>query len=164
VDADDDCDPSSDSFEVTLNTEPCECTLSLQTREGAVFVEWLDDLSPTEYADLINPLVGYTVTVGNNASRLWFRICAPTDATTVYNYYRGGSCGSSWDFDDSSGNEPPGWSDSIPNSQYYPADYPSNGGGVLVCNDNTAAPRNIVMVKVTEADLTVTIYRINVYR
>ena len=164
VTVDDGCEPVSDSFTITLDPEICLCTLSLQVKEGGSFVEYLDSLSPTEYADLINPLLGYTVTVGNNASRLWFRICAPTDATTVYNYYRGGSCGSSWDFDDLSGDEPPSWSGIIPNNQYYPADYPSPGGGMLVCNDNTAAPKNIIMVMVTEADLTVTIYRINVYR
>ncbi|MCJ7789638.1 MAG: cadherin repeat domain-containing protein, partial [Candidatus Atribacteria bacterium] len=168
VEVSDGCDTDQGSFDVTLNAEPCLCALSLQVKEGGSLVEYLDSLSSTDYADLINPLVGYSITVGTNASRLWFRICASPDAEMVYNFYRGGSCPNKWDFDDLSANTPPGWSpvlDAKFNSQYYPDGYPDPSPDDLqVCNTgDPVEPVNILMVKVTEG-LTETIYRINVYR
>jgi len=170
VKAFDGCDTTIKSFTITLLAEPCvPCSLSLQVKEGGKLVEYLDGLPFITVTENNITYITYNdITVGTNASKLWFRICAPLDAEMAFNFYRGGSCPGIWDYDDLSGNTPPGWSpvlDSKFNSQYYPDGYPKpSPDDLIICNTKDPnEPVNILMVKVTEGNL-ITIYTFNIFR
>jgi len=170
IEAFDGCAQTIKSFTITLLAEPCVlCSLSLQVKEGGELVEYLDDLPFTATVSGDITYITYDdITVGTNASKLWFRICASPDAEMVYNFYRGGSCPDEWDYDDGSVGTPPGWSpvlDSKFNTQYYPDGYPKpSPDDLIICNTGDPnEPVNILMVKVTDGNL-ITIYTFNIFR
>jgi len=170
VEAFDGCDTTTKDFIITLLAEPCvPCSLSLQVKEGGKLVEYLEGLSfsATVLGDITN-IIYDDIIVETKASKLWFRICASSDAEMAYNFYRGGSCPDKWDYDNGLGDTPPGWIalDSKFNTQYYPDGYPKpSPDDLTICNtgDDPNTPVNILMVKVTEGT-DITIYTFNIFR
>ena len=155
VEVDDGCATAQDSFNVTLNAEPCLCIsadlsiFSLEIKEGSTWNEYLGAFDPDT--------IEYSVVTEGNASHFRFTATAECadDATLKYNWYRGAQCGDSWLTGESGYSDPPSTWISITSGGTYPIDTSDRP----VCNKGG----NVLFVKVTNG-LDEKIYKVYVDR
>jgi hypothetical protein len=159
VEVDDGCDTAQDSFDVTLNAEPCLCisadlsSFSLEIQEGSSWNEYLGDVYPFDPSTTV-----YNVMATKNASHFRFTVDAECEGETslYYNWYRGISCTDDWLTGESGYSDPPSTWISITSGGTYPIDTSDRP----VCNKGG----NVLFIKVTNVGSSDKIYKVYVDR